>query len=72
MTIGLRAGTTTATTTNVVQDVLVLYTAASAARYGQASIESQIQSAVQAANQAYQNSQVGITINIVGTAAGPR
>ena len=52
--------------TSVVQDVLVLYTAASANRYGQASIESQIQSAIQSANQAYQNSEVGITLRLVG------
>ena len=58
-------GSTTAVT-NVVQDVLVLYTAASSARYGQASIESQIQSAIQSANQAYQNSLVGISLNLVG------
>ena len=59
---------TAATTeaTSVVQDVLVLYTAASANRYGQASIESQIQSAIQSANQAYQNSEVGITLRLVG------
>ena len=61
----LGAGATTAAA-NVVQDVLVLYTAASAARYSQASIESQIQSAIQSANQAYQNSFVGITLNLVG------
>jgi hypothetical protein len=58
------AATTEAT--SVVQDVLVLYTAASANRYGQASIESQIQSAIQSANYAYQNSQVAITLNLVG------
>jgi len=58
------AATTEAT--SVVQDVLVLYTAASANRYGQASIESQIQSAIQSANQAYQNSEVGITLRLVG------
>ena len=57
---------TTAAVNNVIQDVLVLYTAATASRYGQATIESKIQSAVQAANQAYLNSQVGITMNLVG------
>jgi hypothetical protein len=57
---------TTTAATSVVQDVLVLYTAATANRYGQASIESQIQSAIQSANQAYQNSLVGITLNLVG------
>ena len=53
---------------NVVQDLLVVYTPAAAARYGTAGIESNIQSAVQAANQAYLNSQVGITLNLVGLA----
>jgi hypothetical protein len=52
----------------VVQDLLVVYTAASAARYGQAGLESMIQNAVQAANQAYLNSQIGITLNVVGMA----
>jgi peptidyl-Asp metalloendopeptidase len=57
---------TTDAATSVVQDVLVLYTAASANRYGAATLESKIQSAIQAANQAYLNSQVGITLNLVG------
>jgi peptidyl-Asp metalloendopeptidase len=57
---------TMASSTAVVQDVLVLYTAASATKYGQATLESNIQSAVQAANQAYINSQAGVTINLVG------
>ena len=67
------AGTTTASSTTlaagdtVVHDVLVVYTAASASAYGQASLESMIQSAVQSANQAYLNSQVGITMNLVST-----
>ncbi len=51
---------------NVVQDVLVVYSAASAARYGQATLEGMIQSAVEAANQAYQNSQIAVTLNPVG------
>ena len=49
-----------------VHDILVLYTPAAVARYGQATLESQIQNAVQVANQAYQNSQIGITLNLVG------
>ena len=50
---------------NIVQDLLVVYTANSAARYGAASLESMINSAVQSANQAYINSGVGITLNLV-------
>jgi hypothetical protein len=53
-------------TGDYVQTVLVVYTPASKARWGQATLESMIQSAVQAANQAYQNSQVGVTLNMVG------
>jgi hypothetical protein len=51
----------------VIQDVLVVYTAASATRHGAATLESMIQSAVQASNQAYMDSGVGITLNLVGT-----
>lgn len=51
----------------VVHDLMVVYTAASAARYGAAVLESNIQAAVEAANQAYINSQVGITLNLVST-----
>jgi peptidyl-Asp metalloendopeptidase len=58
--------TTLATGTAVVQDLLVVYTAASAAAYSQATLESMIRSAVQSANQAYQNSGVSITLNMVG------
>ena len=47
-------------------DVLVLYTAASASKWGQATIESMIQSAVQSANQAYLNSHANVTLNVVG------
>ena len=52
--------------TGAVQDLLVLYTAASASRYSQATIESMIQSAVQSGNQAYLNSQINVTLNVVG------
>lgn len=50
-----------------IQDVLVVYTAASSSRHGQATLESMVQSAVQAANQAYSNSQIAVTMNLVGT-----
>jgi peptidyl-Asp metalloendopeptidase len=49
-----------------VHDLLVVYTPAARAAYGQATLESMIQNAVQVANQAYQNSNVGITLNLVG------
>lgn len=49
-----------------VHDLLVAYTPASKARYGQATLESMILNAVQVANQAYQNSNVAITLNLVG------
>ena len=52
--------------TAVVQDLLVVYTAASAGTWGQATLESMIQSAVQSANQAYVNSGVNVTLNMVG------
>ena len=50
----------------VVHDVLILYTAASASTCGQGTLESMVQSAVQAANQAYVNSQANVTMNVVG------
>ena len=50
----------------VVHDVLILYTAASASKWGQGTLESMVQSAVQAANQAYVNSQANVTMNVVG------
>ena len=49
-----------------VQDLLVVYTPASRKRYGQATLESMIQNAVQAANQAYRNSGVAISLDLVG------
>jgi hypothetical protein len=55
----------------IVHDVLILYTASSAAKWGQATLASMIQSAVQAANQAYVNSQVNVTLNVVGLQQGP-
>ena len=49
-----------------VHDLLIVYTPASAARYGAATLESKIVAAVNAANQAYLNSGVNITLNLVG------
>ena len=49
-----------------VHDLLVVYTPASRTRYGQATIESMIVAAVAAANEAYINSGVNITLNLVG------
>ena len=49
-----------------VHDLLVVYTPASAARHGAATLESKIVAAVNAANQAYLNSGVNITLNLVG------
>jgi hypothetical protein len=49
-----------------VHDLLVVYTPASRARYGQATLESMIVAAVAAANQAYANSTVNIRLNLVG------
>lgn len=62
------AATTDATTASggYVQDVLVVYTPAARVRWGQATLEGMIQNAVQAANQAYLNSKVNITLNLVG------
>ena len=49
-----------------VHDLLVVYTPASRMRYGQAALESKVLAAVAAANQAYLNSIVRITLNLVG------
>jgi hypothetical protein len=49
-----------------VHDLLVVYSPASRVRYGQATLESMILAAVAAANQAYLNSNVNITLNLVG------
>jgi peptidyl-Asp metalloendopeptidase len=58
--------TTTTTSTAVVQDLLVVYTAAAANTWGQATLQGMIQNAVQSALQAYQNSNVNVTLNLVG------
>lgn len=62
---------TTTSSGAVVQDVLVLYTAASASAFGQAALESMIQSAVESANQAYLNSQANIALKVVGLQQAP-
>ncbi|MCI0536488.1 MAG: fibronectin type III domain-containing protein [Verrucomicrobiales bacterium] len=49
----------------IVQDIMVLYTPASASRYGQSGIESKILQAITDANAAYQNSQVNAQLNLV-------
>ena len=49
-----------------VHDLLVVYTPAARERYGQGALESLVQNAVQAANQAYRNSGVAITLELVG------
>lgn len=49
-----------------VHDLLVVYTPAARARYGKGTLESLVQNAVQAANQAYRNSGVAITLELVG------
>jgi hypothetical protein len=62
----LETSTTTAGSGGYVHDLLVVYTPASRVKRGQATLEGMIQNAVQAANQAYLNSKVGITLNLVG------
>jgi peptidyl-Asp metalloendopeptidase len=49
----------------VVQDILVVYTAASRQRYGEAGVQSRIVNAIAAANQAYANSGLALTLNLV-------
>ncbi len=57
---------TAASTGGYVQDVLIVYTPKAAAQHGQATLETMIQNAVAMANQAYQNSDINITLNLVG------
>jgi len=59
-------GGTAADAGGYVHDLLVVYTPASRTRHGQAILESMVVSAVNAANQAYLNSGVNITLNLVG------
>jgi peptidyl-Asp metalloendopeptidase len=47
-------------------DLLVVYTTKAKTATGQATLESRIVNAVAAANQAYQNSAINITLNLVG------
>ena len=47
-------------------DLLVVYTPAARVAYGQATLASMIQNAVAMANQAYLNSKVAVTLNLVG------
>jgi hypothetical protein len=56
----------TSSNAGFVHDLLVVYTPASRLRYGQDVLESKIVAAVAAANQAYLNSGVNITLNLVG------
>lgn len=58
--------TTLAVNGAVVQDLLVVYTAAAASKWGTSTLQSMIQSAVQSANQAYQNSRSSVTLSMVG------
>ena len=62
-------GADTSSTANAggsIHDILIVYTPAASAANGQEALESRIQNAVAAANQAYQNSNVDITLNVVG------
>jgi hypothetical protein len=63
---GADSASTEATTSGYVHDLLVVYTPKVRSMYGQATLESMVQNAVQLANQAYQNSRIGITLNLVG------
>ena len=49
-----------------VHELLVLYTPAARRRYGQATLESMVHNAVEAANQAYRNSGVAIHLGLAG------
>jgi hypothetical protein len=59
---------TAAAADGVVQDVLVVYTTKSRERYGEAGIQSRIVNAIAAANQAYANSGLALTLNLVAMA----
>lgn len=51
----------------IVQDLLVVYTPAAVSKAGsETTLQSQIMNAVAAANTAYANSQLGLTLNVVG------
>jgi hypothetical protein len=57
---------TTATTGSKQIDLLVVYTPAASATYGQATLASMIQNGIAMANQAYANSNIAVTLNLVG------
>jgi hypothetical protein len=59
------AGEAVVAATPFVQDIMVVYTPASVARYGQNGIESKILQAIADANAAYQNSQVNARLSLV-------
>jgi hypothetical protein len=59
-------GSVDAANDGYVQDLLVAYTTAAREASGRDTLEAQIQNAVVAANQAYQNSGINITVNLVG------
>ena len=59
-------GYASAASVPVTHDVLILYTAASARRYGGATLQSMIVGGVAATNEAYRQSGVGITLRLVG------
>ena len=56
---------TAAAENGVVQDILVVYTPKSRERYGEAGIQSRVVNAIAAANQAYANSGLALTLNLV-------
>lgn len=49
-----------------IHDLLVVYTPASRSRWGQATLESKIISAVELANQAYRNSRIDLLLHLAG------
>jgi hypothetical protein len=59
-------GGSSADAAGYVHDLLVVYTPASRTKHSQAALESMVISAVEAANQAYINSGVNVTLNLVG------
>jgi len=64
------AATTDATSatgdaTGIVVDLMIVYTPASRSKYGLASLESQVLGAVSGANQAYLNSNIDLSLNVV-------
>ncbi len=64
--LGLHGATAEMLARGYVHDLLVVYTPASRERYGKGVLESLVRNSVQAANQAYRNSGVAITLELVG------